>query len=149
MLSVSSRIWTRVTVSISYNDTHYTTILSRREFWVSPSPGRILGHAYAIFTYGQISCAIPSKAPCPLSQFYSYTHFVKAVFIHLFDKRFRFSHLINPPLTILLRLIDFRFNIVVFITSFVFLFEENQFLTKCFHSVAIYSCVRFCHSITW
>ena len=30
MLSVSSRIWTHVTVSISYDDNHYTTGTSRR-----------------------------------------------------------------------------------------------------------------------
>ena len=29
MQSVSSRIWTRVTVSISYNDNHYTTGTSK------------------------------------------------------------------------------------------------------------------------
>ena len=30
MLSVSSRIWTRVAVSISYEDTHYTTGISNK-----------------------------------------------------------------------------------------------------------------------
>ena len=33
MQSVSSRIWTRVAVSISYDDNDYTTGLSTQEIW--------------------------------------------------------------------------------------------------------------------
>ena len=50
MQSVSSRIWTRVTVSISYNDNHYTTGTFHNECPVydtklldgkAPSPGAL------------------------------------------------------------------------------------------------------------
>ena len=33
MQSVSSRIWTRVAVSISYDDNHYTTGTSKKNKW--------------------------------------------------------------------------------------------------------------------
>ena len=37
MQSVSSRIWTRVTVSISYNDNHYTTGISNNVILIKSS----------------------------------------------------------------------------------------------------------------
>ena len=37
MQSVSSRIWTRVAVSISYDDNHYTTILIYTQLFASQS----------------------------------------------------------------------------------------------------------------
>ena len=58
MQSVSSRIWTRVTVSISYDDNHYTTVnISRVEFELVYYVGAVqLISLYATETPSENAC---------------------------------------------------------------------------------------------
>ena len=84
MQSVSSRIWTRVAVSISYDDNHYTTGTSIfyviipdvsimvRVFandWgdLGSIPGRIIPKTLRIIRYGsRVKCCNPEKTDCAL-----------------------------------------------------------------------------------
>ena len=62
MPSVSSRIWTRVTVSISYDDNHYTTgtsILSHSDWaaqpWVTEGPSSLSGAVRTLASCPQLT----------------------------------------------------------------------------------------------
>ena len=54
MQSASSRIWTRVAVSISYNDNDYTTGTSK--FLLHLSQGEDYVHGSSVFTEPTLSC---------------------------------------------------------------------------------------------
>ena len=58
MQSVSSKIWTRVVVSISYNDNHYTTGTSLPHYIYTWQGGWVNTHKYDIFV-----CIYPNPSP--------------------------------------------------------------------------------------
>ena len=85
-----------------------------REFYESHFLGRVVIFAGTIWQYGQISvtCTIPCESPFPPSRALFYTLFV-LVYCIRYDVINRFNFFFtSPTLSILLRIIDFCFNII-------------------------------------
>ena len=60
MLSVSSRIWTRVAVSISYDDNDYTTGTDNRYIMYASLHVRLLNNRLYIIGNNDVKIGIPS-----------------------------------------------------------------------------------------
>ena len=101
-LSLSLVVWPKLGNSLSSQNP--------REFSAFHSLGQILGCAYIICSYGQISisCTTPTTSP-PCRVFNSFCF--NLLFVHLIINRF-VSFITSPTFTILLYRVHFYFNIV-------------------------------------